>query len=433
MPEPPQARRRAGVAFLKTLYLLAVTVAVFTLPAVEGTRFLSWYVVPALLAAQMLMLLACCGGTAAVFRAVWRLKWFFVFLMLCYTLLPAPHPAHDSGRSWEIPGTPWSVTLNVTGLGQAVLMCLQVLTVVLASAVVRLTGSGTDLVDGLRVIGLPGLFVHSFDQTLELLGGAQRPGTSADARTGARRQGTGEPAPGLLAVLGRLLRGDIGVFLQSIRDGIERARKRVAEQPEGRLDARLAQDVAVVTGVALVMVSLKVVKLLPGVPFAPGLKSVVLFPLYVLAAQLTRSGWGATAAGSIMGVIAFLTGDGRYGVLDVFQHITPGLMIDLSMPMVRRLPPSTLVFCLLGFVAALARTSTELLVVLLLGARTEIYLFPAVKLVPNVIAGTMSGFVTAYVVRAFRVEAPAPDTAGSAEAPAAGASTSETACRYDQG
>jgi hypothetical protein len=55
----------------------------------------------------------------------------------------------------------------------------------------------------------------------------------------------------------------------------------------------------------------------------------------------------------------------------------------------------------LGFAAAIARTATELLLVLLLGARAEIYLFPAAKLVPNLLAGTLSGFVTVFVLRAF--------------------------------
>ena len=51
------------------------------------------------------------------------------------------------------------------------------------------------------------------------------------------------------------------------------------------------------------------------------------------------------------------------------------------------------------FLAAVAWTCTDLAVVLLLGARAEVYLFPAAKLVPNLIAGTLSGFVTALLLR----------------------------------
>ena len=194
-------------------------------------------------------------------------------------------------------------------------------------------------------------------------------------------------------------RGDFSAFVKTIEGNMTLAAGRAPDA--GGLDARLAHDVAVVTGIALCMASLKAVKVLPGLPFASGHKTFLLFPLYILAARLTHSRWGATAAGSIMGVIGFLQGDGRFGVLEIFKHIAPGLVIDLGEPLARRLPPWALGYCVLGFAAAIARTSTELLLVLLLGARAEIYLFPAARLVPNLLAGTLSSVVTVFVLRAF--------------------------------
>jgi hypothetical protein len=91
-------------------------------------------------------------------------------------------------------------------------------------------------------------------------------------------------------------------------------------------------------------------------------------------------------------------------VLEVLKHIAPGLVIDIADPLVRRLPVWALGYCLLGLVAAVARTSTELVLVFLLGARAEIYLFPAAKLVPNLLAGFLSGFVTLFVLRVFSGE-----------------------------
>jgi hypothetical protein len=412
--ETPTDRRPPRFAVLKVLYLLAVTAAAFAVTAVEAARPARWYVVAGLAGFQVFALFVCGVTLAEIFRAVGRLKWLFAFLILCYTLLPAEGPASgDLAHAWQLPGTAWTVSLNLSGLARAGLMCLQILTVVLASAVVRLSGSGTDLVDGLRAFGLPGLFVHSFDRTLDLLGGLRRRAPGQDGGAGAGVPSGPAASPGLFAVLGRLVRGDVGSFVQSIRDGLNRARVPVTADAGGRLDPRLAHDVAVVTGVAIVMASLKMVKLLPGVPFAPGLKTLLFFPLYVLAAHRTHSRWGGTAAGAVMGVLGFLQGDGRYGVLEVLKHLAPGLVIDLSTPVVRRLPQSALVFCLLGFVAAVARTSTEFVIVLLLGARAEAYLFPAAQLVPNLIAGTLSGFVTAPVLRAFPPHDLAPEAEGT--------------------
>lgn len=402
MAEAPRRTARAGWARWKVLYLLAVVAVTFAVPAVEATRPAQWYVVAGLLTAQVLALRACGAGLGEVGRAVTRLKWLFLFLLLCYTLLPADsHSLSGVVYPWRPPGTTWTVSLHLSGLARAGLMCLQLLTVILASAVVRLSGSETDLADGLRSLGLPRLFVHSFDQTLALFGGLPRRAAGANNRTGENAVGVGEAAPRLWTVLGRLVRGDVDAFLQFVRRNLDRAWAEVAANTAGRLDPRLAHDVAILTGVALAMLSLKMVKVLPGVAFAPGIKTVLLFPLYVLAARQTRSRWGGTSAGALLGAFSFLQGDGRYGVLDLPQHIAPGLVIDLAMPVVRRLPPSALVYCALGFLAAVARTSTELAVVLLLGARAEVYLFLAAKLVSNLTAGTLSGFVSVLLVRAF--------------------------------
>jgi hypothetical protein len=378
---------------LKVLYLLAVTAVAFMVPAFAVTQPARWFVIPALLALQVVILLACRFPSSEIARPVWRLKWLFLFLIGCYVLLPPESPgAGDLVLPWRVPLVDWLVPLNLTGLERAALMCLQILTLLLASTVVRVTGSGSDVVDGLRALRLPDLFVYSLDHTLELLGGAKKSGRG---RAEAAGQG------GTVSTVKRLLRGDIGGFVQTIRTNIERAGERPGHASDRRLGPRLVHDIGIVTGIALCMASVKVVKLLPGLPFAPGHKALLLFPLYVLASRLTHSRWGGTAAGSIMGVIGFLQGDGRFGILEIFKHVAPGLVIDLAGPLVRRLPAWALGYCFLGLAAAAGRVTTELMLVLLLGARAEVYLFPAAVLIPSLLAGFLSGFVTIFVLRAF--------------------------------
>ena len=326
-----------------------------------------------------------------------------MFLIGCYTLLPPENPAGDLMLHWRVPGPEWLFPFNITGLERAAVMCLQILIVLLASAIVRLTGRGDDLVHGLRALRLPVLFVHSLDRTLSLVSGA-------DERSGRRRRDA-RAQRGTFTALKRLLRGDVSAFVQSIEANIERAGGQSGREGERQFETQLARDVAIVSGIALCMASFKMLKFLPGLPFASGHKALLLFPLYVLAARLTHSRWGATAAGTIMGVIGFLQGDGRFGVLEVLKHIAPGLVIDLADPLVRRLPVWAFGYCLLGLAAAVARTSTELVLVFLLGARAEIYIFPAAKLVPNLLAGFLSGFVTMFVLRVFARQPPAQDRA----------------------
>lgn len=381
-------------AMLKVSYLLAVTVVVFAVPALSLTEPARWFVIPCLAGIQAIILLACRVGLRDVTRMALRLKWLFVFLIGMYALLPPETPsANDVMTEWAVPGVGWPLTINVSGLEKAALMCLQIVTVLLGSAVVRLTGSGKDLVNGLHAFRLPPLFVHALDRTFALV-----EGTHGTERGRGRVRGRTSRS-GVFAFLRQILRGDIGALADIIRQNIALAESQAASDVDPRVGGQFAHDVAVIAGIALCMASLKMFKILPGLPFASGHKTLLLFPLYVLAARLTQSRWGATAAGSIMGIIGFLQGDGRFGVLEIFKHVAPGLVIDIGEPLVRRWPPWALGYCVLGFFAAIARTATEFVVVLLLGARAEIYLFPAVKLVPNLIAGVLSGFVSVIVLR----------------------------------
>jgi hypothetical protein len=239
----------ANVAVLKVIYLLAVTALAFMVPAVAATRPARWFVVPALLVLQVILLLACRIGLNDIIRPLWRLKWLFLFLIGCYFLLPPEHPeAGDTILYWRVPWIGWLLPLNFNGLQRAVLMCLQVITLLLASIVIRLTGSGTDLADGLRAFGLPNLFVYSLDYTLELLGGTRR---------SRRSRGDGRGHGSSLFTVKRLLRGEIGGFVETIQANIERAAQRVRPDIDRNVAAHLAHDIGVVTGIALAQPSSK--------------------------------------------------------------------------------------------------------------------------------------------------------------------------------
>jgi hypothetical protein len=399
--------RRNKIAFTKVCYLLAVTAITFMVPAFGETRPAGWFIVPALLVLQILILLACRIRAPAVVRPVWRLKWLFLLLIGAYALLPAEGPSSlDTFLAWHIPAVEWTLSINLTGIERAGLMCLQIITLLLASSVVRLTGTGRDLVEGLETFRLPRLFVYSLDHTLDILGGTRR--RSGRGGRGAGREGISTRL-GFFTVLRGLFHGDIGALVESVHGNINLADTRTGGDGDRDPGARLAHDVAIVSGIALCMASFKMLKVLPGVPFASGHKALLLFPLYILASRLTYSRWGATAAGSVMGVVGFLQGDGRFGVLEILKHLAPGVVIDLAEPLVRRLPRWALGYCLLGLAAAVARTATEFALVAMLGARAEVYIFPAAKLVPNLLAGSLSGLVSVFVLRAFERSIPPRD------------------------
>jgi hypothetical protein len=230
-------------------------------------------------------------------------------------------------------------------------------------------------------------------------GAAEPSNRAADRREDhANSDRSGSP----VGALRRILRGDVGFFVESIERGLARAREQVGRGAGAGLDERLVHDVSVISGIALTMMSLKLLKVLPGLPFLPGWKTLFFYPLYILASHLTYSRWGGTTAGCIMGVLGYLQGDGRYGVFEILKHAVPGLVIDLVWPVLRRLPRSAILYALLGLIAAIARTTTEFAMMLLIQARLEAYLFVVLTLLSNLAAGTLSGLVTYFILPAFR-------------------------------
>ena len=101
-----------------------------------------------------------------------------------------------------------------------------------------------------------------------------------------------------------------------------------------------------------------------------------------------------------MGFLAFLNGDSRYGLFEILKHLVPGLTMDIIWPVVRRLPLRIWILVIVGWIAAAARTSTQFAMIFALSSdNATLLVFPALKLITNAIAGTLSAFVTYPVLK----------------------------------
>jgi len=162
------------------------------------------------------------------------------------------------------------------------------------------------------------------------------------------------------------------------------------------------RDVAIIAGISLTMLGFKAIKVLPSVPFAPGYKLVILTPFYILAAVLTRSRLGATLCGLTMGTVAFLMGDGRYGVFEIPKHVAPGVVADILVPPLVRggRRPGAITWSVVGALMAVGRLATIFCVVALVQAPKAAYALLLPNLAFQVTFGALSGYVSYHLVRA---------------------------------
>lgn len=169
----------------------------------------------------------------------------------------------------------------------------------------------------------------------------------------------------------------------------------------------IAEDVATIAGIAITMLGIKALKILPNVPFAPGHKLVLLTPLYVVASLFTRSRFGATWTGLTMGVVAFLMGDGKYGVFEVLKHVAPGLLCDLVVPAIARITlrstsrgASPLAWSAAGGFIAAGRFATIFGVTLFVQPPAVAWAFLVPGATVHVTFGVLSGYMSHHLVRA---------------------------------
>ena len=411
---------------LKVAYLLCVSVAAFSAPFACQRLFLEmpfYYphlLVGALLTLQLILLARLRVSWQEVRATCKRIFWLLLFLMVI-PILPG---------LWE-----QSAQKIMNGLLNGTLMSLQVATLISTSLYVQSSGSPSDLVDGLRTLRLPKLFIYSLNNTLALVGklekhkgqgkgrGQGRANKKPNSPTQTDRSLLQEAADqlaelehatadstdqlGLMAVLRRLLRGDLTFFIEAIQLGLKRASDRLQSTVSENLDPRQQHDIAWLSGIAILMASVKILKVLPGVAFASGFKTLLLIPMYLLASHKTHSRWGGSVAGALTGILGMMMGD---ALLEVPKHIVAGFLIDLFRPVTRFLPPSRLVYCVVGLVAGFCWVAMDYKVAMLwLPALTtgELFNNPAIliprmhKVLFTLIFSTLSGFLSYYTIRTF--------------------------------
>ena len=214
-----------------------------------------------------------------------------------------------------------------------------------------------------------------------------------------------DPKESFWASVKRLGR-DVGPIVARLERQIARAERHAEEQGVAK---SIVRDVGIIAGVTLTMLGIKALKILPSIPFAPGHKLVLLTPLYIVASLLTETRLGGTLTGLTMGTVAFIMGDGKYGIIEIFKHVTPGIICDLFVPLLVRngRMPGGLGWSIFGTVIAAGRVATILTIVFLVQAPKVAYAMLLPAFTVHCTFGAASGYISYHVVRGVeRLRAP---------------------------
>ena len=373
-------------AELKLGYLAAVVVALFLFPYPTT--------IAVLLLLQAFLWVSSSLGWRPLRRIFLRLSIFFVVIGVSYGFFSLGDPGADRWTTLAL--GPWTVEINLAGLVRALMMCLRVSVLVVASAWVQQSGKPGEFVRALENFRVPRFLAASIDGTLQLVVGSG--GQGGQGGQGGRRRGGAKEA----ARIGfqQLRRGKLTFVIELVEKALARAESFVSASNPG-LGREQAKDIAIIIGCATAVMAVKIIHILPGLPIAPGHKNFVMIPLFLLAAGLTRARFGGLWTGLTVGVVSMMMGYGKFGVLGIAHFAAPGLLADLLLPLVRidtsrwlRLLQLAVIGSLLG----LGRFAANFLVIILAGAPGVAFMLYFPMLVSQMVFGALSAFVSLVVL-----------------------------------
>jgi hypothetical protein len=105
-----------------------------------------------------------------------------------------------------------------------------------------------------------------------------------------------------------------------------------------------------------------------------------------------------------MGTVSFLSGDGKYGVFEILKHVVPGIICDLSVPLLvaggRR--PGKVTWMLHGAITAAGRYAAIFAVTLLAQPPAVAFAFLVPGLTVHVVFGILAGLLVRPVLTALQ-------------------------------
>ncbi len=271
----------------------------------------------------------------------------------------------------------------------------KILTMLLATIIVRQLTKPEEFMQGLRQFGLSENYALILDNILSSVekapnkghghGRGKRKGKGSGGGNGTGN-GKGKNKEEKTISIKSVVKGDFTPVLNLVTNRIDEAKEKFANN-----------DLAIIAAFSMIVTFIRFMKIAPGFPIAPGHKNVLIIPFFILAARLTNKKFAGTSIGFISGIVHFISGFGKFGPLGIIQFALLGLVIDILMIFFRR-NQSFFIFALIGIVAGLTRVSVEIGLAWVLGMPVEYYLFYSPYIISQCAFGALSAIVTKYLI-----------------------------------
>lgn len=321
---------------------------------------------------------------------LWKIKWFVLIIFFIHAFSGNDDLVLIPIKQWD-----WALAISYDGLFQGAVMVGKLISMLTVTQVIRFSMQKNEFVSGLSNVGLSRSSAEIIDQIIDVVASEKKqPGQGGGNGKGGgknrskQQDKTGSENPEVNAVQ-ILTRGKVGGIPKKLLSRLTFAGDQFKDNP----NASIASS-------ALAVTLIRMVKIAPGLPLAPGHKNVLLFPVFIYGINKSEKKFAGLQIGSISGILHFSMGFGKFGPLGIFEFSLVGIIIDLML----RLPikKTNLIFLMIiGASCGLARISLEIVIAYTLLPKNSDTSFAFILLyLPYIISQIAFGIASGFVSRA---------------------------------
>lgn len=330
-------------------------------------------------------------------RFLLRVKWFVLIIFLGNALV-----GNDDIKLFAIDKWDFTLALSYEGMITGGVMCTRLISMILITQIVRFSMEKAEFIEGISGLGLSKSSAEIIDTIIDIVGSekSDQKGSGGGGSGGGKGGGKGNNNSDSVEKSGKedkailvLLKGRVGNIPKKLVERLDFASSKFVNNPNATLGSA-----------ALAVTLIRMVKIAPGLPIAPGHKNILAIPVFIYGVDKSEKSFGGMQIGLISGILHFSMGFGKYGALSILEFVVVGAVIDLML-MIPIKRTNLIFLMIIGALAGTAKVSFEILMIYLFLPKdsdiTTVLLI--ISLLPLIISqisfGIASGFISKAILK----------------------------------
>lgn len=313
-------------------------------------------------------------------RFLWKVKWFVLLIFLFHAFT-----GEDNIKVLVIQRWKWTLALSYDGMLTGAIMACKLIAMLLITQTVRFSMKKNEFVLGLVGLGLSRSISQIIDQIIEVVNSEKK--GKGNGKGKGKGKNKNADNKGETRAIDVLLKGQVGNIPKKLVNRLNFAADKFKNNPN-----------ATIASSSLAITLIRMVKIAPGLPLAPGHKNILVIPVFIHGIHKSEKKFAGLQIGSISGILHFSMGFGKFGPLGILEFGILGLVIDLML----KLPvkkTNLLYLMAIGAMGGLTRIATEIALAYILGMTSVFYILYLPYIISQISFGIASGFISRAILK----------------------------------